>query len=445
MGNDLTQGKIGRTLFRFAVPYLLSCFLQTFYGLADLFIVGQFNGASSITGVSIGSQLTHMLTVMIVGLAMGGTVTIGRAVGEGDWKKVARSIGNTASVFFFVALFGTVGLLLSTDWIIGILKTPSAAVGETRGYLVACFWGVPFIVAYNVVSSIFRGLGDSASPMYFVAIAGVINIVLDYVLIGVCGMGASGAGYATVLAQAVSVGLGVWMLLRRKLGVTLTRGDVRFERGVLRDILKVGIPISLQDGFIQISFLVITMIANSRGLEVSAAVGIVEKVICFVFLVPSAMLSSVSAIVAQNAGAGLHGRGREVLWQALCIVLIYGGVVMLACQWCAEGLVGLFISGESRIVELGGQYLRGYAHDCYMAGIHFCFSGYFCAYRLAGVSFLHNVVSIVAARIPGAYLASIWWPETLYPMGVAVPVGSAVSVVVCVLAYMYYKKRGAFA
>ena len=318
MSVDLTHGSVPRTLLRFAVPYLLSCFLQTFYGLADLYVVGRYNAEASITAVSIGSQVMHMLTVIIVGLAMGGTVAVSRAVGAGDHAETRRGIGNTATLFLAFSAVATALLLLLTGTVVRLLATPPEAVAETRQYLLVCFAGVPLITAYNVVSSVFRGLGDSVRPMWFVAIAGVVNLALDFLFIGTFGWGAGGAALAAVLARGLSVVLALAALGRLGLGLRLRRDDFRLHGPTLGGILKVGVPIAFQDGLIQVSFLVITMVANSRGLEVAAAVGVVEKLIGFLFLVPSAMLSSVSAIVAQNAGAGEHGRGRQETGRATC-------------------------------------------------------------------------------------------------------------------------------
>ena len=436
MQNNLTQGSMLKNLIRFSLPFLISSFLQTFYGLADLFFVGKWCRADTITAVSVGSQVTHMLTVVIAGLSMGSTVAIGYAVGAGKQNKAARVIGNTVTLFAVFALVLTFLLILCLDGVVAVLATPPEAVEQAKEYLLVCFIGIPFITAYNVISSIFRGLGDSKTPMYFVAAAGVMNIVLDCILIGPFAMGARGAAIATVAAQACSVLLAFTAIQRRKAQIGLQAGDLKPEQGTLPGILKVGIPIAVQDGIIQISFLVITAIANGRGVDVAAAVGIVEKLIGFFFLVPSAMLSSVSAIASQNAGAGKHEQAEKVLWYGIRISVCFGLAVAFACQFAAEALVGLFAGEEPEVIRLGGQYLRSYAFDCAAAGIHFCFSGYFCAYGKSVLSFVHNVASALLVRIPGAYLASLYFPESLYPMGWAAPVGSLLSVAICVIFYM---------
>lgn len=441
MQKDLTTGNVFRNLIRFSLPYLLSCFLQTFYGLADLFITGQYNGAATISAVSIGSQVTHMITVIIVGLAMGTTVIIGRAVGSKKPEVAAKSIGNTILLFTLFAVFATVLMIFLTDGIIAAVSTPKEAVSQTKSYLFICFTGIPFITAYNVISSIFRGLGDSKSPMYFVAVAGVINIILDFLFIGPLNMGAAGAALGTIISQAVSVFAALIALRKMNIGIAVRKRHFRIDKAVLLNILKVGVPIAIQDGFIQISFLVITAIANGRGIAAAASVGIVEKIISFLFLVPSAMLSSVSAIAAQNAGAGRHERGIKVLRYGIEISVLFGLAAAVICQIFAEPLLGLFVRDDAEVIRMGSQYLRAYVWDCIFAGIHFCFSGYFCAYGKAVVSFGQNLLSILIIRIPGAYLASVFYPDTLYPMGLAAPVGSVFSAVLCLVVFLMMRKK----
>ena len=440
MEKDLTTGSVLKNIVFFSLPYLLSYFLQTLYGMADLFIIGQFNGVDRITAVSVGSQVMHMLTVMIVGLAMGATVTIGKAIGGKKLEQASITVGNTITLFMGVSIVMTVLLLLLVKPIVAVMSTPTEAVSETIIYLTICFIGIPFITAYNIISSIFRGLGDSKSPMYFIAIACVVNIILDYLFIGGLHLGAAGAALGTTLSQTVSVIVALCVVLRRKTGITLKRQYFKPQMETMGQILRIGIPVALQDGFIQIAFIVITVIANRRGLNDAAAVGIVEKFISIVFLVPSTMLSTVSALSAQNIGAGKHERASATLRYAIMIAVGFGIVVAVITQFAGKDIVGIFTKDEAVIV-LGDQYLRSYIWDCVFAGIHFSFSGYFCAYGLSGISFLHNVLSIICVRIPGAYFASLYYPDTLYPMGFAAPGGSLLSVIVCVIAFFVIRKR----
>ena len=357
MEKNLTSGSVFKNMMLFSLPYLLSYFLQTLYGMADLFIIGQFEGVASTTAVSVGSQVMHMLTVILVGLAMGTTVAVGQAVGAGDRKKASLSIGNTVTLFLGVSVALTAVLLLCVRPIVGIISTPEEAVEGTVRYLTICFIGIPFITAYNIISSIFRGLGDSRSPMYFVAIACVANIVLDYVFMGVFHIGPAGAALGTIISQTISVITALVAMGKKKIGIRVAGGDLKPQGKVMGQLLRVGVPVACQDGLIQVAFIIITIIANRRGLSDAAAVGIVEKIISFVFLVPSSMLSTVSALCAQNIGAGKHDRAAKTLQYAIMITVGFGIAVSVLVQFFAEPVVGLFTTDQLVRTVFPGVYL----------------------------------------------------------------------------------------
>ena len=266
---DLTRGSILKNVVRFSLPYLLSYFLQTLYGVADLFIIGQYAGVEATTAVSVGSQVMHILTVMIVGLAMGTTVSIAQSVGAKDHARTAAATGSTVTLFLSLSLLLTGLLLLLRGSIVSAMSTPEEAVSGALHYLTICFLGIPFITAYNILSSIFRGMGDSKSPMYFILIACLANIALYYLFMGALHMGPAGAALGTTLSQAISVAVSLIVIIKRRL-LHIGAGDFRPQREVLGQILRIGVPIAVQDGFIQISFIVITVIANRRGLTDAA-------------------------------------------------------------------------------------------------------------------------------------------------------------------------------
>ena len=439
MEKKLTSGSVLKNIVYFSLPFLLAYFLQVLYGLADLFIIGQFDTVASITAVSIGSQVMHMLTVMIVGLTMGSTVCIAQAVGADNKKQISQTIGNTAILFVAVSIFATVALAFFVDPLVAIMYTPQESVSGTAAYLFICFLGIPFITAYNVISAIYRGLGDSKSPMYFVAVACVINIVLDYIFIGAMHLGPIGAALGTTFSQAVSVILALVMFTRKK-NILPGKEDFQISRFIMGKLLRIGLPVSLQDGFVQIAFIAITIIANRRGLNDAAAVGIVEKIIGFLFLVPSSLLSSVSALCAQNIGAQKPERAIQTLRYAIYMAAGFGLMVSIITQFVSEPVVNLFTSDRTVIV-MGGEYLRGYIWDCMLAGIHFCFSGYFCACGRSELSFMHNMITLFFARIPGVYLASAMYPHTLFPMGLVTAAGSLVSVIICLIAFAWLQRQ----
>ena len=382
-----------------------------------------------------------MITVIIVGLAMGTTVIIGKAIGGNKLDNAGRAIGNTITLFMGIAIVMTIVFLIAAKLIVLLIGVPQEAVAGTVRYLIICFIGIPFITAYNIISSIFRGLGDSKSPMYFIGISCVTNITLDYVFIGLCDLGPSGAALGTVISQTFSVIVAFISIRKRKTGIKLVKEDFIPDRKVLGEILKVGIPVAVQDGCIQVAFIIITVIANHRGLDDAAAVGIVEKMISAIFIIPSSMLATVSALSAQNIGAGKYDRAAKTLKYATMITSVYGVFMAVIMQVLAAPLLALFTK-DAAVVVLGTQYMKGYIIDSIFAGVHFCFSGYFAAYGKSYIGFMHNIISITFVRVPGSYLASKLFGDTLFPMGLAAPAGSLLSVIICVCAYIYLKRSG---
>ena len=439
--SDFTQGSILKKLSLFMLPVLGALILQAAYGAVDLLVVGRFGSTAGLSAVSTGSQILNLVTFVVTQLAMGVTVLIARYFGEKRPEQISAVLGGAAVVFTILSV-GIFILLVGFARPISVLmQAPEEAVGLTVSYVRICGCGILFIVAYNVLSAVFRGLGDSRSPLLFVLVACLVNVAGDLVLVAGLHLDAAGAALATVLAQAVSVVVSLLVIRRERDGIALTRGDFRPQRAVMGRILRIGVPVALQDGLIQIAFLFITVIANRRGLTDAAAVGIVEKIISFLFLVPSSMLSTVSALGAQCIGAGKPRRALQTLWYAIAIAFGFGVLITIVIQFVAEPVVSLF-TDSAAVAAAGGQYLRGYILDCCFAGLHFCFSGYFCAIGRSELSFLHNITAVVLVRVPGAYLMSKWFPTTLLPMGLATAAGSLLSVIICVIAFLVLRRRG---
>lgn len=439
MERNLTNGSVFVNLISFSAMYLLSYFLQTLYGLADLFIIGRFCATASTTATSIGSQVMHMVTVMIVGLAMGSTVIIGKAVGGENKELRNKAVGNTFMVFSLLSIILATLLVILVNPIVKVMSTPADAFDGTVNYLRICFIGIPFIVMYNVISSVLRGMGDSKSPMYFIAIACICNIGLDFLFIGYFRLGPSGAALGTTISQAISVLISFLFITKKKMIDGIKKNHFKADKSIVGQIFRVGLPISFQDGFIQISFLLITVFANSRGTIDSAAVGIVEKLIGILFLVPSTLLSSVSTLCAQNIGAGKHDRARKTMAQALAIAVGCGLFFAILFQFIAPYAIGIFTK-DPEVIRVGTPYMKSYVWDCIFAAIHFIFSGYFTAYSRSEISFIHNAISAVCARIPLSYLFSKT-KESLFYMGCAAPAGSILSIIICIIAYILLKKK----
>ena len=336
--HSLTKGSIFRSLLTFAVPVFLALFLQAMYGAADLIIVGQFAGTGDQSGVASGSQLFNTATMLVVGLTMGVTVFVARCMGAGEKEKAARGVGTSIVLFALVAIVGTAIMVPGSEVLTRLVHAPQEAFGPTQDYIQVCGIGMVFIVFYNVLGAIFRGLGDSRTPLFTVAVACLFNIAGDLFLVAGLGMGAKGAAIATVSAQALSVLISLVVIWKRGLPFAFSLSHVRFFKDCLVPILKVGVPIALQDVLVHFSFLFIQIVVNGMGVVESAAVGVAEKVCVFLMLTASAFMQSISAFVAQNNGAGLQDRSRKALSYGIRMALFSGAVMGGLALFFGDGL-----------------------------------------------------------------------------------------------------------
>ncbi|MDD2955509.1 MAG: MATE family efflux transporter [Oscillospiraceae bacterium] len=439
---SLVEGPIAPSLLRFALPFLLSSLLQSLYGAADLFVVGQFSGSAAVAGVAIGSQVMQTFTCVVMGLSMGGTVLIGRRVGENFPEDAARAIGTLSLLFLLLALLLTPAMYFCTGGAVALMETPAEAVADTRAYLLCCSLGVPFIVGYNAVSGVFRGVGDSKTPVFFIALACAINVAADFLLVGGLGMGAAGAAVATVLAQAVSFLASLFYIVRQGMGgIRVERRHLRLDGPCTRAILKVGFPLALQDVLIHGSFLIITALINTLGLVASAAVGVVEKIITFAMLPPSSFAAAVAPMSAQNLGAGKPERALRTLWCGVFFSLVCGVLVAVYSQIFPETLTRIF-SGDPAVIAAAADYLRTYSLDCVLVSFVFCMNSYFSSCGKAAMSFFHSVLATFCVRIPLTYYFSRLAAGSLTLMGLAAPAATLLSLAIC-LPYLYFLRRRA--
>lgn len=431
---NLVQGNILPTLISFAVPVLLALFLQAMYGAADLIIVGQFAGTNEQSGVASGSQLFNMITMVMTGLTMGVTVFVGEAIGSGKRRQAGQGVGCGIAVFAVVALLVTAAVVPFSDRLAVWMHAPAQAFAQTSHYVRICGIGTVFITAYNVIGAVFRGIGDSKTPLVTVAIACVINILGDLLLVAVFHMGAAGAAIATVSAQAVSVVCSLYLIRRKKLPFDFSLRDIRLEPTCIRRILRIGIPIALQELLVQFSFLFIQVVVNTMGVVQSAAVGVAEKVCVFLMLVASAYMQSISAFVAQNNGAGQWERSRQALFYGIRTALAAGAVMGTLAFFGGSFLSGLF-SNEPLVIANAHTYLKAYAIDCLLTAILFCFVGYFNGCGRTAFVMVQGVVGAFCVRIPVVFLMSHLDNATLFHIGLGTPISSVVQIILCVLAF----------
>ena len=424
---------------KFALPVLLALLLQAMYGAVDLQVVGKFGTAADISAVATGSHIMQSLTIIITSLAMGITVLLGQKIGEGRPKEAGVVVGGGICLFGVVTVVMTIVVVLAAPQMAAIMRAPEPAFEGTVAYVRICAAGSIFIVAYNLLGSIFRGLGDSKMPLLTVFIACVLNIVGDLLLVAGFGMGVAGAAIATVFAQAVSVLLSLLIIRRRELPFTLTRAEVRFDGVVIRRILRLGTPIALQELLVSISFLAISAIANAMGVVASAGIGVADKLCAFVMLVPSAYMQSMSAFVAQNIGAGKEDRAKKALWTGILSSLAVGLLMFWAAFFHGDLLTGIFAE-DPAVISAGWEYLKAYAIDCLLTSFMFCFVGYFNGRGQTMFVMVQGFVGAFGVRLPLALLVSSLG-GSLFQLGLSTPTSTFVQIVLCVGYYLWNKKQ----
>ncbi|MBQ2062039.1 MAG: MATE family efflux transporter [Oscillospiraceae bacterium] len=438
--NRFTSGPILAPLVRFTLPVLLALFLQALYGAIDLWVVGRFALAADVSGVSTGSQITQSVAIVITGLAMGITVQVGQKIGEGRPAEAGRAIGSGITLFCLLALVVTAVMAPGAGAISRLMQAPAEAMRETTAYVRICAAGTVFIVAYNVLGSVFRGIGNSRIPLYTVGIASIFNVAGDLLFVAVLHMGAAGAAIATVMAQALSVLLSLLMIRRIKLPFTLTRAHLHMDRAIVGRILGLGAPIALQDLLVSVSFLVIMAIVNTRGVIASAGVGVAEKVCAFIMLVPSSYEQAMSAFVAQNVGAGEHRRARLALRYSVLMSASVGVLMFWAAFFHGDALSWIFAK-DQRIVAAGADYLRAYGIDCLLTCFLFCFIGFYNGYGRTVLVMAQGIFGAFAVRIPVAYFMSRQLSATLFHIGLATPCSTVTQILICLIALIVLRRK----
>lgn len=439
---NFTEGKILTPLLRFAIPVLMALFLQNMYGAVDLLVVGQFGTAADVSAVSTGSMIMHSVTVLITGLAMGLTVLVGRKIGEQKNEEAGQIIGTGIWLFSILAIILSVVMVIATPTIARLMQAPAEAFDKTVSYTVICSVGTIFIVAYNLVGSIFRGIGDSTVPLITVAIASVFNIVGDLILIAIFHMGATGAAIATAAAQAFSVLLSLLVIRKRTLPFTFRVKDIRPRTEYIRHTLRLGVPIALQDLLVSMSFLFIGSIVNSLGVTVSAGVGVAEKLANFIMLLPSAFSQAMSAFVAQNMGAGKPDRARKALLCGIGSSFAIAVVMAYLSFFHGDWMAALFAK-DPAVIAAAFEYLKAYAIDTLLTAFLFCFVGYFNGTGDTLFVMLQGVLSAFCVRLPVSWFVSRQSWATLFHIGLATPASSFVSIILCGIyfASKEYRKR----
>lgn len=432
--NDFTSDAILPKLIRFMLPVLFAMFLQATYGAVDLLVVGKFCTNADVSGVSTGSQIIMTLTNLLVSFSMGITVAVGQKIGEKRPDEAAGMIGTGLCVFAILgALFTVIGVLGARP-LAALMQAPKEAFDVTVGYIRICSSGFLVIVAYNLLGSIFRGLGDSRTPLIAVGIACVCNVLGDLLFVAVLKLGASGAALATVLAQMISVLISLLIIRKTPMPFAFHRSHIRIDRKNAAALFRIGSPIALQDFLVGASFLVVLAIVNSLGVVASAGVGVAEKVCAFIMLVPAAFMQSMSAFVAQNYGAGLIDRAKQALKVGVAVSFAFG-VLMFALTFFRGDLLAGIFSNDSAAVMNAWDYLKAYAIDCLLTCFLFCFIGYFNGIQKTTFVMVQGVCGAFLIRIPVAFLMQHYGNGSLFLIGLATPCSTIVQILMCFIVY----------
>ena len=434
-----TEGKILQPLILFAFPVLLALFLQAMYGAVDLLIVGKFAASADVSAVSTGSQIMMTLTNLVSSFAMGTTVLLGQQIGSGKKEEGGRTVGTAIVLFAGIAIVMTTVLVLFAPQISRIMHAPTEAFDKTVAYVRICGGGMLVIVAYNLIGCIFRGLGDSRTPLLTVAIACVCNIAGDLLLCAHFSMGTEGAAFATVFAQVISVIVSFLFIRKKELPFLLKREHIRIHGDSLHRMAGLGAPIALQDLLVSISFLIILAIVNSMGVIASAGVGVAEKVCAFIMLISSAFMQSISAFVAQNYGAGHMNRAKKALRYGAAVSFVIGVCMFFVSYFHGDVLAGIF-SSDPEVIAAAADYLKAYGIDCMFTAIFFCYTGFYNGIGRTKFVMLQGIIGAFGVRVPFSWLMSRQADASLFKIGLATPLSSVLQLVLC-LGYMYYLNR----
>ena len=438
---DFTQGSILKKLCRFMLPVLGALILQAAYGAVDLLVVGRFGSTSGLSAVSTGSQVLNLVTFVVTQLAMGVTVLIARYIGEKREKEIGAVLGGAAVVFTILAGCLFVLLVMFARPISVLMQAPQEALALTASYVRICGCGILFIVAYNVLSAVFRGLGDSRSPLLFVLVACLVNVAGDLLLVAGLHLDAAGAALATVLAQAVSVVCALAILRRKKLPFTFRKRDVRLNEQCRR-FVAIGLPLALQEFLTQLSFLALCAFINRLGLAASSGYGVASKIVSFVMLVPSALMQSMASFVAQNIGAGNVKRAKKSMLTGIAVGVAFGIVMFALVLLKGDVLAGLF-STDAEVVRRGFEYLRGFAPETIVTAVLFSMIGYFNGSNQTLWVMIQGLIQTLLVRLPLAYYMSIQPNASLTKIGISAPVATVVGIVLNIGFFLYLNRRDA--
>jgi putative MATE family efflux protein len=430
--NNLSRGKVLTKLVLFALPFLASNIVQSLYNVADMLIVGNFSGTESMSGVNIGGQITFILTNTVIGLCMGATVLIGQYVGAGNRQALERVTATMITLLAGASLIITVAMLVFKEPVLRLIKTPPESFVESGRYLTVTVIGVVFIFGYNALAAILRGMGNSKQPFYFVLVACIANIVLDLALVAGLRWDAFGAALATVVSQALSMFLCIGFMVKNNFQFDFKFRSFRIHRDQLGLIFKIGLPTCIQNSITSISFLFLTAIVNIiGGVSASAAVGAVGKFNSFIFMPTMAIAASISAMSAQNIGAGRLDRAVQSCRVGTVFAAVLTWLFFILVQLFPGPIVRIF-GDDPQMIQDGVTYLRSFSLDFLVIPFVFCINSFLIGGGHTLFTLINSILSSVLIRVPVCWFLGITLGWGLKGVGLGAPAASLMVLLVII-------------
>ena len=436
---NLTTGSVPKKLITFALPLLLANLLQSFYSIVDMLVVGNIVGETGLAAISNASMISFIINSICIGVTMGGTVLVAQYKGANDERSQSETVGTLLSIAFIASIIVTVLGLLVYEPLFRVLNVPATSMRDACDYMKIICWGTVFVFGYNAVCSIMKGFGDSKSPLYFIAIATVVNIILDLILVGPVGMGTKGAAYATIFSQGISLLISIIHLKRKNFVFDFKLKHFAIQRDKLTAILKVGLPTAVQMVIVNISYLFITGMLNNFGVSVAAASGVGLKINTFAGMPCWAIGQAVTAMVGQNMGANNIERVKRTTRIGLYLNLLITLIVVIIVQIFAGQIIMLFEPESPEVIKYGILYLRVCCGiNSLIYAVMYTFDSFAIGIGSANIAMINALLDAAIVRLPLSFLLAF-----VTDIGFSgVYIGQAVSPILpAIVGLLYFKSK----
>ncbi len=349
---DLTKGSIVKAIILFSVPLLIGNLFQQLYNAVDSYVVGNYVGKVALAAVGASTPIINMLIGFFMGISTGAGVVIAQFFGAGDLSKMKKAIHNSIALTLVIGVVLTVVGLVFNDPILKAIGVPSDVFSEASTYLSIYFWSLIFVMIYNMGSGILRSVGDSKRPLYFLIFSSVINIVLDFLFVKNFGFGVAGAGYATLIAQAISAIMVMYVLMKTEDSYKVVLKDIKFDKEILLKIIKIGLPTGFQQSIVSLSNVIVQSYINVYGASVIAGYSVTIKIDGFVNLPLQAFNMAITTFVGQNIGAKQYNRVKKGAYITTFLAMVTIGFFVVIMYFFGRDFIALF-NQEKDVIDAG--------------------------------------------------------------------------------------------